>query len=289
MSRWMRKVGQNSMLFEQQEESGMSGIGDSEEEETNQSGIQNNSQEDQTLTEGQSPFSDPSLAGRFKTEADLAEFLAVQDSAVKSLRTRTQTLEQEMSRPREILREEPEEEITAQDFFADPTKNIQKIVAKTIEAQLKSTVAPLLQDVARNRNKESWDTVKNRYDNFETYREATEEKLRAWGVPTENQNPELIEQAFLAEVGAAAVSGNFRPHQGREHNPTAPAINPQHRPSAHPIKPDGGGRKDKIKLTEEERRLARVQFRGSENPEEDYVKWAGFDEADDDAYMLEEK
>jgi hypothetical protein len=284
------------MLYEELDDLGESGSGGQGEESETQD-------EDQIQTEDQDPgtgtepevqggFASPALAGRFKTEQELLEFLSVQDSALKATRSRVSQLENQPARG--APEPEPEPSNDPQEFFANPHEAVSKIIQK----ELRGIVAPLLGDMASRKAREQWDSVAAKYPNFGTYREAVEETLRSWNVPPEQQSAELIERVFKSEVGNAALEGRFMepsnpaPTSPQNGDP-APRTNPQHRPSSHPTAPVGGS-KAKVKLTEEEKKLARIQFRGATDkdgkpvdPEAEYIKWA-LSENSDQHYILDE-
>jgi hypothetical protein len=295
MSGLLRRTNPLAMLYAKMEDPGGSGSGElSEEEEEGGTETETATEEQDlgTVTEAQSPFSNSSLAGRFKTEQDLLEFLSVQDSALKATRTRASQLEMQLTKPASAVVEE-EEEGDAQQFFREPHKE----VARIVERQLKGIVSPLLQDMETRRSRGEWDLVKEKYSNFGTYQEAVEETLKSWNVPSNQQSAELIERVFLSEVGKASIEGNFVAPNGRameEAAPTGNRINPQHRPSSHPTSSDKGDGRAKIKLTEEERKLARIQFKNKTDkdgkpidPEQAYIDWA-LDENKDGHYLLDE-
>jgi hypothetical protein len=283
------------MLYDKQDEPGGSGSGEPNdlEEETEEIQTQTETTEEPgpgTGTEIQGGFTSPALAGKFKSEQELLEFLSVQDSALKAARARATQLE---NQPRGVEpAPEPESPDDPQAFFADP----HKAVAKIIERELKKTVAPLLGDMASRRSREQWDSVAAKFPNFETYREAVEETLKSWNIPPEQQSAELIERVFKSEVGNAALEGRFMEPTTPatpSGEPAAPRNNPQHRPSSHPTSPSGD-KKTKVKLTEEEKKLARIQFKNAVgddgkpvDPEAEYIKWA-LDENSDQRFVLEE-
>jgi hypothetical protein len=230
----------------------------------------------QTATESETGF----LGGRFRTEEELAEYLSVQDSTLKALRARISALE---ALPQQQKQEQQQDEPSdPRKFFEDPHGEVAKILKK----ELRDIVAPLIQDVQSRRVRDQWEAVRSKYSNFDTYREAVEETLRAWNIAPEYQTAELIERVFLSEVGKSVLESK------QPERKSGIRINPQLRPSSHPTKKEEG--KPKIKLTEEERRLARIQFKGvvdkdgkPVDPEEEYIKWA-LSEDHDQRFVLED-
>lgn len=281
MSSYWRRLNPLAMPFDEEGGSGGSGHEELEleeeqeqETETEEDPNQNEDPDLQTPTE-ESPFKNPALAGKFKSEQELAEFLSVQDSALRAATQRAANAESQRGGPEPEPEPEPED---AQEFFQNPHAAVRNIIGK----ELKQIVAPLLGDLAQRRHQGAWSNVAAKYENFERFRPAVEETLRAWNIPADQHNEELIERVFLSEVGKAAVNGSYAGTQAE----TAPngdpptRMSPQHRPSSHPSR-SSSKEKPKIKLTEEERRLARIQFRNTKDkdgnpvdPEEAYIEYA---------------
>jgi hypothetical protein len=290
MRRW-NQVGEMVPYDELEDPSGPDGEG--EGEGLSQTGEQTNSNEPPTNTdpaEGQSPFSNPALAGKFSSEAELAEFLAVQDSTIGSLRTRTNALEDQVNRgvPEVDASSEP---IDPQAFFSEPESAISTI----IERQLKKAIAPLVADVAESKTQRVWNSVESDYPNFKTYRGAVEEQIRAWGIPPTAVTEDLIRTTYLAKVGEAAIGGNYNPSTPESKTSVeSPPLIPQLRPSSHPPRePDSP---TKRKLTEEEKHYARIQFKNAKDadgkavdPYNAYLEWSEKGEDhEDNAYEVEE-
>jgi hypothetical protein len=289
MSRWKRELDRTVTPFEEDLEAGSSGGAETEEnEEEEKTGDQMEDQSPPTPTKAQTPFTNPKL-GKFQTEEALAEYIAANEAALKAVRTRADNLEDRLTAA-PPPQPEADEDFDPKTFFEKPHDVIRSIIKK----ELTSTVAPLLQDISTRRSEGAWGEVSEKYPGkFEIYRDAVQEQLRVWGIPRDQQTSELIERVFLSEVGNAALSGNFQISEmgedGRgngEQGQGQQSINPQLRPSSHPIR-ETGDTAPKVRLTEEEKRLARIQFGGSKDPESEYIKWSQ-EENDDAAYVLPE-
>jgi hypothetical protein len=286
MSRWKRELDRTVSPFEEDLEAGSSGGAETEEEEETQTGDQTGDQDPPIPTKAQTPFTNPKL-GKFQTEEALAEYIAANEAALKAVRTRADNLEDRLTAappPQPVV----EDDFDPKTFFEKPHDVIRSIIKK----ELTSTVAPLLQDISSRKSEGAWSEVSEKYPGrFEVYRSAVQEQLRTWGIPRDQQTAELIERVFLSEVGNAALSGNFQISEmgedGRGNGEQGQQnISPQLRPSSHPIR-ETGDTAPKIRLTEEEKRLARIQFKGSKDPEVEYIKWSQ-EENDDAAYVLPE-
>ena len=267
---------------------GLGAGGDGKDGEGTQSGSQTGTQGDQTPSDGQSPFEHPLLKG--KSEAEIAELLSVTQEAARSQRNRIASLEQEVrNRPAAIVEEVDElAEVDSAEFFKEPVGNVRKIVEQVVGKQLKDIVGPLVRDIRADKSEKKWSSVAAKHPNFETYREAVEEQIAAFGISEDQLTSAVIEEIFFSKVGRAAIDGSFagvKQRNGDGDGEERPArINPQHRPSSQPLR-KGGEEVQKIELTEEEKRMARIQFKGAKNPEKAYIDWAaqGADH-EDEAY-----
>jgi hypothetical protein len=264
---WQERV-VKTPLYEEEDKPSGSPSGEEGEEEGGSppSGTVKEDPQPQTPTEGEGPFSNPVLKGRFKTEEELAEFLGVQDSVVKSQRQRLNTFEDQRNVPAPAP--EPEASGDPKDFFEDPYGAMKKVV----EGELKKTIAPLMADLSERKTRGAWDEVSDKYDNFPLYKEAVQERIRSFGIPTSQVTPDLVEEIFLAQVGKSALDGSFsRPVPDRPAQPEA-RMNPQHRPSSHPPRQEEST-KDR-ELNEDEKKYARMMFRESKDPYGDYLKYS---------------
>jgi len=275
------------MLYDELDDpSDPGGEGAATEEEESPSSTTENSQEPPTPTEGQTPFSHPSLEGL--SEAEVAERLAVSESTIKAQRKRMNELESIASRPAAPAQEEEEGERDPQKFFEDPYGEIGKI----IEKQLTQAVAPLAQDLKSRRVQGIYDSLAQEYPNFGQFKGAVAEQIKLWGIPDDAVNEDLVRTTFLSKVGEASLSTRQNGRQDetearQEPQPEQPRVSPQHRPSSHPPKePKADAPRA---LTEEEKRFARIQFPKAKDPYKEYREWADAETNEDGAFILEDE
>ncbi len=286
MDRWNRWM-KTGLYDEVDDPSDPGGEGTEEEMEESEDPSPPPSNEPPTPTEGQSPFSDPRLEGL--SEAEIAERLAVSESTIRAQRKRMDELETLATRAQPQPQEDDDlEDRNPQKFFEDPYGEMSKV----IEKQLKSAVAPLVGDLKSRRVQGIYENLSQEYPNFDQYRSAVQEQIRLWNIPDEAINEDLVRTTFLSKVGEASLSrrdnGQNRETETRETpKQDQPPLSPQHRPSSHP--PRQEDKTKKRKLTEEERKFARIQFRGSDDPYAEYLKWADAETNEDGAFVLDDE
>ena len=209
----------------------------------------------------QSPFSHPGLAGM--SEQEVADMLAVSRSTVASLRKRADTLDAQL-KAKDAVPATPADPKPVKkdptDFFANPHDEVREIIRQ----EMRESINPLLADIVGRREESLWTTMGNKYPNFGKYQEAVQAKLDFWNIPKSAYNQDTVTEAFKAVLGDSILEGNDVNVQsmgdGNDAKPNTTPI-PQHRPSSHPVR-QGNENNTPRELDEEEKKFARIQFRG---------------------------
>lgn len=218
----------------------------------------------------QSPFSDafslPFLKG--KTPQEIEAMFLTSDAAIREQRARLNRYEDQENR--QLEKETPKSDPSSADMFEKPGPTFRALIREEME----EIIAPFKQDIAERKQQAAWQEIEAEKGDLSAYKPYMNEILRLQGI--RNPNADQIRAAYLTALGYITDhqmrnGGGNQPskqpdNSGQRRNPQHSASKPniqQPRPQAEPTR----------KITEAERRHARM--RGW--TDEEYLKYSDED------------
>jgi len=168
----------------------------------------------------------------------------------------------------------PDPDIDATTFFAEPGKALKQMeerIANRLTRDMQEIISPFREDLAKTREAQAWQAVRERYADLDTYKDYIQTQLDQRGI--KDPTAGTIRLLYL----------DAKDSLGMETPPAAPANSsgrpapPQHPASRQPISAGQTGNKPIRQLTESERTVMRMQGFKSEK---EYLDWLDINEED---------
>ena len=161
------------------------------------------------------------------------------------------------------------EDISAEDFWKNPSKSVREVVEGTVRSQLQELIQPFRDDLASGKTDQAWRDAGAAHSDLSQYKPMIDALLSRAGTTDPSFNE--IEQYYYMAVGFTSKNESGATTSVPTVHPSAP---PQHAPSSHPIIPSEADKPKPRELDENERTLARLS---GQTPEE-YLRLQDMDE-----------